>query len=179
MEEEWRAIAGFADYEASNLGRVRSWSPRTWNARRPSAPRLLRPVQMVSGYLAVFLCASGIRVQCTVHVIVLESFMGPRPTGMICRHLDGNRRNNRLPNLAWGTQTENLLDAHNHGTICRGERRSAVARRVAGSAAPPLKEGDIVAIRESSLSQSVLALKYGVARSSISQIKCGRTWKHV
>jgi hypothetical protein len=40
---------------------------------------------------------------------------------MQCRHLDGNRSNNRLDNLAWGTPLENGADKARHGTA-KGER---------------------------------------------------------
>ena len=52
-----------------------------------------------------------------VHVLVLSTFVGPRPDGMEVRHLDGNSLNNSLENLAWGTHKENTQDAFVHGSF--------------------------------------------------------------
>ena len=51
-----------------------------------------------------------------VHRLVLETFIGPRPKGMECRHLNGIRTDNRLDNLCWGTRAENQQDSVKHGT---------------------------------------------------------------
>jgi len=52
-----------------------------------------------------------------VHRIVLEAFCGECPSGMECRHLDGNPLNNQLKNLKWGTKKENTNDRRIHGTL--------------------------------------------------------------
>lgn len=54
------------------------------------------------------------------HTLLLEAFVGPCPKGMECRHLDGNRKNNILSNLQWGTRKEQCLDKVRHGTAVRG-----------------------------------------------------------
>jgi hypothetical protein len=66
----------------------------------------------------------GIKVAGTtrhIHRLVCETFHGPR-AGMVVRHLDGDRFNNRLSNLAWGTHEENAADKIGHGTSNHGER---------------------------------------------------------
>lgn len=45
-----------------------------------------------------------------IHRLVLETFVGPCPAGLECRHLDSNRLNNYLENLKWGTGRENISD---------------------------------------------------------------------
>jgi len=41
--------------------------------------------------------------------LVCEAFHGTPPnTKSVCMHLDENSRNNRIENLAWGTQNQNL-----------------------------------------------------------------------
>lgn len=57
-----------------------------------------------------------------VHKLILEAFVGPRPEGMECRHLNGNGSDNRIANLRWGTPAENTLDKFRHGTVSRGCR---------------------------------------------------------
>ena len=57
-----------------------------------------------------------------IHTLMCETFHGPRPQGAEARHLDGNRDNNDIRNLCWGTRRENAADRVRHGTSARGER---------------------------------------------------------
>lgn len=52
----------------------------------------------------------------SVHPLVLEAFVGPRPPGMEACHADGNKTNNALSNLRWDTKRANELDAIRLGT---------------------------------------------------------------
>ena len=52
-----------------------------------------------------------------VHLLVLEAFVGPRPEGLICCHINDVRHDNRLENLKWGTYKENSEDAQRNGRI--------------------------------------------------------------
>lgn len=45
-----------------------------------------------------------------VHIMVLEAWRGPCPSGLECRHLNDIRTDNSLTNLAWGTHSQNMLD---------------------------------------------------------------------
>lgn len=51
-----------------------------------------------------------------VHQLVAELHIGAGKPGQEVRHLDGNPANNHVSNLAWGTRSENVLDAVRHGT---------------------------------------------------------------
>ena len=102
--EEWRKILCYGvHYWVSNHGNVKN--------RR----RLMRPHRK-DGYWVIKLSHKGVSKKFKIHRLVLEAFVGPRPTGMECRHLDGDKNNNRLYNLRWGTSEENLADQVRHGT---------------------------------------------------------------
>ena len=45
-----------------------------------------------------------------VHIILAERFYGPRPRGMVIRHLNDNKLDIRIENLRYGTQAENAAD---------------------------------------------------------------------
>lgn len=54
-----------------------------------------------------------------LHREILSASVGPCPSGQECRHLNGDRLDNRAKNLVWGTHAENMADAVRHGTISR------------------------------------------------------------
>lgn len=106
--EEWRPIPGHDGYEVSNLGRVLS-------RRRPVSAIKAQHVRK-DGYAGLALhCGPAHRTR-LVHHLVAEAFLGARPEGMVVRHLNGDRLDNRAENMSWGTYSENNLDAVAHGT---------------------------------------------------------------
>jgi hypothetical protein len=111
--EEWRSIPDHPEYEASNQGRVRSW--RTYN--RPVVPYLMTPTLAPNGYYYVKLIGpNGKACNPTLHSLVAAAFIGPRPAGVVVRHLDGDSTNCLSSNLAHGTPSDNLDDSVRHGT---------------------------------------------------------------
>lgn len=103
--ETWKPVPGYEGrYEVSDQGRV--WSVRLY--------KMLRPGPSNYGHLSVSL--GWPQRTHMVHILVLTAFVGPRPKGMECRHLDGDPKNNKVENLKWGTRRENILEAVWHGT---------------------------------------------------------------
>lgn len=75
------------------------------------------------GYLIVAVSSEGKpRRTRYLHGLILEAFIGPRPAGMQCRHLNGIAGDCRLENLCWGTPKENGADKLRHQTHAIGER---------------------------------------------------------
>jgi hypothetical protein len=115
-DEVWRPIPYAPDYEVSDFGRVRSWKPY----HGIPAPRLLTPNTTTSSrrvpYAKVDLRIDGRPKTTRIHSLVAQVFIGPRPTGMEVRHLDGDSLNNRVENLTYGTSAENSRDTVRHGT---------------------------------------------------------------
>lgn len=110
LREEWRPVLGYeGTYEASSRGRIRSLP------RPNTAGGLRRLHQNSSGYLTVRLHANGVSRTHRVNVLICEAFHGPRPEGQVCRHLDDNKLNNTPANLAWGSKSDNGLDAVRNG----------------------------------------------------------------
>lgn len=121
--ERWHPIAGFEGrYDVSDQGHVRSWFASGGRPRQQ--PHVLKGLAS-SGYRRVTLTNGELRRVENVNILVLEAFVGPRPqrTGDVfdCRHLDGDRANNRLSNLAWGTRKENSADTVRHGRKPTGD----------------------------------------------------------
>jgi hypothetical protein len=110
--EEWHPIPGFPGYEASSCGRIRSWRSCHGTLREPLTRRLQ---QGPDGYLRIKLRRRGRCHLVYVHRFIARTFHGERPANMECRHLDGNRLNNAIDNLRWGTRQENAADKARHG----------------------------------------------------------------
>lgn len=110
-EPVWRPVPGFEEtYEVSDRGEVRS------RPRAGTKGGFLKPYINKGGYLKITLRSRGHRTDRTLHKVVAEAFLGPRPAGQDIRHLDGNKLNCALSNLAYGTRSENELDKLRHGT---------------------------------------------------------------
>lgn len=110
--ERWLPIPGYPKYEVSDLGRVRSWHP--W--RGQEVPRHLHLSDWGGGYVGVALYVNGRSSTKRLHNLVMLAFRGPRPSGLVTRHIDGNPANTVLGNLTYGTYSENELDAVALGT---------------------------------------------------------------
>lgn len=109
-QEEWKPVVGYEGlYEVSDRGRVLSLH----------RDQLLAPTPH-GAYPGVTLCGRGREKRAKVHVLMLEAFVGPRPEGMVGRHLNDQKSDNRIANLEWGTPAQNREDA----------RRNQESRRV-------------------------------------------------
>lgn len=141
--------------------------------RGPSG-KWLKPFPGKSGYLRfnLYNAASRTWKQLPVHVVVCEAFHGPRPLDSVVRHLNGNHRDNRAENLAWGSQVENEEDKRTHGRNLAGERHHQAK----------LTDSDVYAIRsdlQSGVRGSRLAAHYGVSQGTIGAIRLRKTWRHL
>lgn len=127
-----------------------------------------------SGYFCLNLSAEGRRRRFYVHRAVLLAFVGPPSEGQECRHLDGDKRNNRLENLCWGTSKENVADQVLHGTLVRGS----------GQSQAKVTEADVLEIRRRAAAgrygiQRQLAREFGISDTVVSLIVSRKKWQHV
>ena len=117
--EQWRPIPGYeGHYEVSDQGRVRSLprivtdkNGRSWH--RPGQMKTVSP--RYDGYAVTMLSKNGKRRVARLNMILLEAFVGPRPTGFHACHNDGDCTNNALSNLRWDSLAENNRDMVRHG----------------------------------------------------------------
>ncbi len=121
MGEIWKDIPGYeGKYQVSNMGRVKSLS-RIIQGRNQfgsfewRSPELyLRPGRTDKyGHLSVVL--NDPRKSRLVHQLVMLAFVGEPPEGMYVLHSNGNASDNRLSNLRYDTQSENVLDVYRQG----------------------------------------------------------------
>jgi hypothetical protein len=122
QSEQWLPVVGReGEYEVSDQGRVRSMertieyvhgkTGKLCTRRAPS--KVLSAAANPTGHRYVVL---GNRSSRTVHSLVADAFLGPRPDGWEVRHLNGQAYDNRPANLQYGTRSENAEDSKLHGT---------------------------------------------------------------
>jgi hypothetical protein len=133
-KEEWRPVVGYEGaYEVSSLGGVKSidrYVYQVGNKWGGTTKKLLRGKHLKQsaccgnpGPLKVCLYDDGVGKNMTVHRLVAEAYLGPKPIGKTdCCHNDGNNHNNAAWNLRWDTRAGNLSDMKEHGTVMRGEK---------------------------------------------------------
>ena len=108
------------------------------------------------------------------HLVVAETFIGPRPAGMQTNHIDGDKGNNRASNLEYVTPAENVR----HSLDVLGVVRSPGEAN--GNAR--LTDDDVRDMRRRYLqgeSRQDLALAFNIDATHVWRIVTNRSWRHV
>ena len=103
MNENWKIIKDFEEYEVSDLGQVRKGN------------YILKQEDYTHGYKRVMMKdKEGKRKHYRVHQLVANAFLeNPNPEIYIdIDHKDGNKANNAVSNLEWVTHKENVERAY-------------------------------------------------------------------
>jgi hypothetical protein len=104
------------------------------------------------------------------HRLSYEIHRGPIKNGMIACHVCDNPACINPDHLFLGSQAENIADMITKGRLVSGSDRYN----------SKLTEADVRAILGAKgITQQRLADQYGVNRSLISNIRCGRAWKQL
>lgn len=125
MEEEiWKDCFEFPDrYQVSNKGNVRSKAYlKTGRTKNSSEFKYLTKSRLLSlfinpdGYFQVRLQVNNVKVTRKVHRLVAEAFI-PLKEGKNCvNHLNSQRQDNRVENLEWCTNQENIQHGYDSGS---------------------------------------------------------------
>lgn len=169
--ERWKPISGYEGlYEVSDLGNVRAL--RLINRRTNRLLDEPRPVALGwSGrYFQASLSKDNKRRSYGVHTLVLSAFVGQRLEGQEGAHLDGNSKNNCLPNLAWVTHAENERHKKVHGTAAVGSRQGS-------SKLTEAKVLEIRALKKSGKSHSEIANQFGINQATVGKIVTRKSWR--
>lgn len=110
MEEIWKDIEGFKNYQVSSLGNVRrldGYIKHNKGGLKKWQGKILKPVLRNTGYYFVSLCENGKRKDFPLHKLVATAFI-PNPNNYPCiDHIDTIRTNNAVTNLRWVTHKMN------------------------------------------------------------------------
>lgn len=115
MEEIWKDVPEYNGmYQISNLGNIKSQHYNRMNGQKPG--KLLKSTLMKNGYVSLELRMNDTNKRHLVHRLIAEVFI-PNPNNKPnVNHINGIRNDNRIDNLEWCTQSENILHAFKRGT---------------------------------------------------------------
>jgi hypothetical protein len=166
QKDDWVMIPGFPMYRINRGGGIQSKYHGPWRDIKPAIRNRYPAVSIHD--------ETGKAKNRYVHRLVMESFVGPRPEGMQCRHLDGNPLNCNLENLAWGTPKENSNDKVAHGTVVMGGR-------IAWARCTEKDVDDMRRMRMDGATRNEIAAKYQITPAHVTKVILGGygMWKHV
>ena len=95
-----KTIKGFENYKVDKEGNIYSNKSGDWKPRKPWKSK--------GGYLYIELCKNGVKYRKSIHQIVAETYCEGWFEGAVINHKDSNKENNKVSNLEWVTQKENV-----------------------------------------------------------------------
>lgn len=168
MKEIWKTIPEFPGYLLSSEGKVYS----------EKSGKQLKCPKNGQGYPHCNLYVEGKASTKRVHKLMAEIFLQPAPGPKhVINHIDGDKTNNRIENLEWVTQKENIRHSFDNGlqVSLKGEAHGS----------SKLTKEQVMYIRENYKARDKefggvpLSKKFGVHKQTISDIIHYKIWKEI
>jgi hypothetical protein len=131
-------------------------------------------------YLMVALYVNGRSTVRTVHSLVAEAFLGPKPSSKhVVNHRDGNKLNNHWRNLEWATRKEDrqhairmgLWDPRGHEPVRGSSHWNA---RLTEQQVREIRR--LVAARKP---RKMVAARFRITAGAVHDIARGKSWAHL
>ena len=164
-EEVWKDIPDCEGYQVSNKGNVKSFKREN--------PRMLKTSLCSMGYPMVGLSINGKTKSKRVHRIVAETFISNPEGKPNINHINGIKTDNRVENLEWCTQKENIHHSEKNGLAkhARGEKNGL----------SKLSSEDVFIIKTEMKNDSVKKIceAFNISSGTVSKIRNNKMWKHI
>ena len=127
MEEQelWKPVIGYPSYEVSNTGRVRSvgrYMRSRWGYSFLK-PKYLKGFTDKSGYVRQTFEDRKLQL---VHRLVAFAFIPNPENKPMINHIDNNPSNNRVENLEWCTNAENIRHSAKQGRMDNNSSKKVI-----------------------------------------------------
>lgn len=161
----WKWVVGQEGlFEISDIGEVRSYKGIGRIPKQMASHHPIKPCKDGRGYFNFTIREGGRNKVLPIHIEVAKAFILNPNNYKLVRHLNDDKEDNRVSNLAWGTHSDNMKDAIRNG---KNPTKNNFG------------EGLILFLYSSERSCKSLAARYSVSPSMISKIKNGRSYGHL
>ena len=124
--ESWLPIKEYIGYEISSIGRVKSLS----KPNNQFSKTIIIKSHMSNGYPRIAIRKNNLSRKFVVHRLVAEAFIPNSENKLQVNHINGIKHDNRVENLEWCTQSENMKHAYKLGLRIQNSDNSHRSKKV-------------------------------------------------
>lgn len=177
MENEiWKDVIGYEGlYQVSNLGRVKSlphYIDHNYGGKALTKGKILTK-RIRAEYYSVTLSKDGILKQFKLSRLLALAFIPNPENKPEVNHINGIKTDDNLKNLEWVTRSENQNHAYKNCLQSGRKGESHHMVKITESQARKIK------YEHKDLTQNQIANIYGITFQNVSNIKLGKSWKHI
>lgn len=169
--EMWRPVVGYeGSYEVSSLGKIKSLERLISNGKGCYTKKesITNGSIEKKGYRVVRLYLNGISKDFKVHRLVAEAFIANPENKPQVNHINGVKNDNRVENLEWATQSENILHADKIGLrIMKNGEYHGMSK---------LKKEQVLEIYYHKGKGAEIARVFGISNTHVGRIKNKQSW---